>query len=360
MSKHSLRGAGFFLLLLAVFAQAMLMPRPAYAQYAQTDPSAAQQFQQLVAPIALYPDPLLGEVLMASAYPLEVVMAARWRDANPGISGDYLTDALMQQHWDPSVKALTAFPQVLRMMNDNLDWTEKLGEAFLADQQGVLTAVQQLRQQAQASGALYSNQQQAVSLQSNGAITIEPASPQSVYVPYYDPAAVFSPWPYPAYMPYSFAAPPGVVYTGAGFFSYFPAIIIVSAFQDFDHFDWREHRIDLDDRRWSELNNNRPPVNDGQWSFDRDHRHGVPFKNPAVRANLESTPPAVQRSFRGFENDRNAPAAGVNQRQVTGSRFVTAQRKEEAAASVPPQQMPEVRRGMMPPEQMRSPETKSA
>src|ERR1700742_2336793 len=137
---------------------------PAAAQtQTQTEAQLPEgQIEQLVAPIALYPDPLLTQVLMASTYPLEVVEAARWSHDNAGVQGNALQDAMQAQPWDPSVKALTAVPQTLQMMNDKLDWTEQLGDAFLAQQPDVMNAVQKLRAEAQAAGNLQSTPQQSV------------------------------------------------------------------------------------------------------------------------------------------------------------------------------------------------------
>lgn len=109
---------------------------------ADPPPLTAQQLEQLVAPIALYPDDLLSQVLMASTYPLEVVQAARWASQNASVTGNALQDAMAKQAWDPAVKGLVAVPQTLQMMNDKLDWTQQLGDAFLADEGAVLDAVQ--------------------------------------------------------------------------------------------------------------------------------------------------------------------------------------------------------------------------
>src|SRR5437016_1137980 len=118
---------------------------PATAESATQAPRTAAQLEQLVAPIALYPGALLSQVLMASTYPLEVVEAARWAQANPGITGQALEEAMQKQTWDPAVKAVTAVPQTLQMMNDKLDWMQQLGDAFLAQQSDALAAVQRLR-----------------------------------------------------------------------------------------------------------------------------------------------------------------------------------------------------------------------
>jgi hypothetical protein len=131
---------------------AALNANPTRSQGAPTTTRTAAQLEQLVAPIALYPDALLSQILMASTYPLEVVAAARWAQANPTVTSEALQTAMAQQPWDPSVKALTAVPQTLQMMNDKLDWTQQLGDAFLAQQSEVLDSVQRLRAREQRHG----------------------------------------------------------------------------------------------------------------------------------------------------------------------------------------------------------------
>ncbi len=185
---------------------------------------SAGQLDALVAPIALYPDALLSEILMASTYPLEVVEADRWIGANKNLKGDALTAAVGQQSWDDSVKSLVATPDVLDMMSTKLDWTQALGNAVLAQQPDVMDAVQRLRTKAQANNQLASNQQQTVATQDQGGrqvIVIAPAQPDTLYVPYYDPSVVYGPWPYPAYPPYYWPAPgyvaAGIIVTGIAF-----------------------------------------------------------------------------------------------------------------------------------------------
>ena len=173
----------------------------------------AEELDQLVAPIALYPDTLLAEVLMASTYPLEVVQADRWATENKTLKGDQLKAAVDKQSWDDSVKSLVATPSVLAMMSNKLDWTQKLGDAVLAQQPDVMDAVQRLRTKAQANNKLASTKEQKVSVtqqQSKQVIVIEPAEPDTVYVPYYDPAVVYGDWPYPAYPPYYFPPPAAI------------------------------------------------------------------------------------------------------------------------------------------------------
>jgi uncharacterized protein DUF3300 len=177
------------------------------ATYTQQTP---EQLQQLVAPIALYPDSLVAQVLAASTFPDQVVQADRWVEAHPDLNGDDLGQALDQQPWDPSVKALAAFPSVLGNMDKNLSWTSSLGDAYYNQEQDVMDAVQVMRQRAQQAGTLKGTPQQTVSTQ-DSSIEIEPASPDVVYVPAYDPWLVYGgpivAWP--GWYPY-----PGIWYGG--------------------------------------------------------------------------------------------------------------------------------------------------
>jgi len=166
----------------------------AQSDNSQSAPPYTQQtpdeLDQLVAPIALYPDSLVAQILAATTFPAEVVEADRWLQANPGLKGDALAQAVDQQPWDPSVKALTAFPSVLANMDKNLSWTSSLGDAYYNQQADVMDAVQTMRQRAQAAGNLKTTQQQTVSTQGSTVI-IQPADPQIVYVPAYDPWLVY-------------------------------------------------------------------------------------------------------------------------------------------------------------------------
>ena len=234
MTRYSLKFIGrlllFTLLILPFYAE----PRPATAQNSppqdtaepppqdipQQSPSqtklAPRELDQLVAPIALYPDPLLAEVLMASAYPLDVVQAERWLESNKSLKGDKLKAAVDKQPWDDSIKALTATPSVIQMMSSKLDWIQKLGDAVVNQQPDVMDAVQRLRARAQSTDKLQTTRQQTVSVnqvEGRSVIAIEPAVPDQVYVPYYDPAVVYGDWPYPDYPPYYFEPP---YYIGTG------------------------------------------------------------------------------------------------------------------------------------------------
>src|SRR5215475_10317225 len=175
-------------------ANAQGQPAQAPASTSADQPLKPEELDALVAPIALYPDTLLAEVLMASTYPLEVVQAERWISKNKNLKGDQLKSAADKQPWDGSVKALIATPEVLDMMNSKLDWTQMLGDAVLAQQSDVMDAVQRLRARAQSNNKLSSTKEQVVSVrqeQSKQVVVIEPTDPETIYVPYYDPAVVY-------------------------------------------------------------------------------------------------------------------------------------------------------------------------
>jgi len=180
---------------LAVFLGVLLgAPQGVIAQGGGGDKTFKQEeLDQLVAPIALYPDSLLTQILMASTYPLEVVQADRWAKQNKDLKGDALAKGLEAQPWDPSVKSLVNFAQVLAMMSEKLDWTQKLGDAFLAQQKDVMGSVQKLRAKAQASGNLKTTKEQVVKVEQE-TIIIEPASPQVIYVPAYNPTRGMRRW----------------------------------------------------------------------------------------------------------------------------------------------------------------------
>ncbi|MEN8176693.1 MAG: DUF3300 domain-containing protein, partial [Pseudomonadota bacterium] len=177
---------------------------------AETPPVTAEgfppeQIEQLVAPIALYPDALLAQMLMASTYPLDVVQAARWMGEHGDLEGEDLEKAAGQERWDPSVQALVFFPDVLGRMNDNLEWTQDLGEAYLGQEDDVIDAVQRLRQEAHDAGNLESTEQQQVMVEGD-TIIVQPAQPEVVYVPTYNPTTVYAqPAPTTTYYPTVYA-----------------------------------------------------------------------------------------------------------------------------------------------------------
>jgi hypothetical protein len=278
-----------------------------------------QQIDQLLAPIALYPDPLLSQILMASTYPLAVVEAARWlQDPNNArLRGDQLDAALQQQSWDPSVKSLVPFPQILQMMNSKLDWTQALGNAFLAQQAGVMDSVQRLRAAARAAGTLQSTPQETVSTQ-GPTIVIEPANPQLVYVPYYNPTVVYGTWGYPDYPPIYFPPPPNYGYVAGPGIYFGVGFGIVGALWGWNQWDWGHHDIHIDSDRYNRINNyaivhdSRPRYTASNWQHDPASRGGVPYGNAAVRQRFQPNAAGAadtRRDFRGFDNRGGAAAA---------------------------------------------------
>lgn len=264
-----------------------------------------EQLDQMIAPIALYPDTLVSEIFMAATYPLEIVEASRWLQypGNARLQGEDLAAALAQQSWDPSVKSLIGVPQVLAMLNSNLQWTEQLGNAFLGQQYQVMDSVQRLRQMALESGHLGSTPQQTV-FYDKGAVVIQSANPEQIYVPYYNPGTVYGAWPYPDAMPYYFQSSPQPIYTSAGGIGFGYGVILIEEYRGWNRWDWHHHRIDIDDSRFEEINRGQAPRRPGEWEHEPEHRHNVPY-SPAVRAQRESTSAQAPVS-RGFVPDNGA------------------------------------------------------
>jgi hypothetical protein len=263
------------------------MPAPNTAAVPPAAPAAMPPVQQLtqaqldrlVAPIALYPDPLLAQVLTASTYPLEVVEAARWVNApaNQVLKGDALTNALQAQNWDPSVKTLVPFPRVLENMSNQLQWTEELGNAFLAQQADVMSAVQSLRHQAMAAGNLKQTPQCRCVVQTSGeTISILPAEPQVVCVPVYRPV-VYGAWPYPAYPPFAFPVPVGFAYEPGFWIGFGPPVELASfgPFWGWGWVDWGRRDIAVDPARFALASGGRASFSGNVWVHDPAHRGGV-------------------------------------------------------------------------------------
>lgn len=266
----------------AAYAQAPA--KPAAQASAQAPVFKPEEIDQMVAPIALYPDPLVAQILMASTYPLEVVAAARWQKSNPGLKGKQLEDALQQLPWDPSVKSLTAFPQVLTMMDSKLDMTQKLGDAFLAQQKDVMTAIQRLRAKADQTGNLKSGKELTVEKKQEGGntyITIEPTSPDIVYVPAYNPAVVYGAWPYPAYPPYAYY-PPGYV-PGAAFWGFAAGVAIGAAWNN-GNCNWGSGDININNSNSNTINRGQGGgQGGGKWEHRPEHRQGAGYRDQASR-----------------------------------------------------------------------------
>ena len=388
----------------------LLLPLCPLTTMAQDAPKTfkPEELEQLAAPIALHPDPLLAQVLMASTYPLEVVQAARFVKENTNLKGDQLNEALKQYSWDDSVKSLVTFPQVITMMNDKLDWLQKLGDAFLGQQQDLMAAIQRLRARAQAQGQLKSTPEQNVIVEPAAAvpspppgpapgapppasapaapapiaaqpapppmvqappapaaapttvqvqqapatvqvvqapptiIKIEPANPQVVAVPAYDPVAVYGAWPYPAYPPY-YPYPPG--YFAAGAMMFGAGVAVGAAL--WSDCDWNGGDVDINNNVANNFSNNvnnsntakarveqrqnsgnrqntagsgAGGQNRGKWQHNPEHRKGVQYRDTATQQRFNKTGPANAQSreaFRGRTGEqgvgRAAQQGGVGQ-----------------------------------------------
>jgi hypothetical protein len=219
---RGLAGAAAILTASATFAQVPTYEERSYEERRYQDAPyqgrlPQRELDQILAPVALYPDSLLSQLLMAATYPRDVAEAARWSRDNPGLQGDDAVRAVEREPWDPSVKSLVAFPEILLMMGDRLDWTARLGEAFLADDGAVMATVQELRHRADEAGNLRSSDQLLVEREGDNYV-LEPASPETVYVPYYDPRVVYGSWWWPDYQPVYWNPWPGYAYySGLGF-----------------------------------------------------------------------------------------------------------------------------------------------
>jgi len=287
------------------------MPPWIFAQ-GSTEPAKFKQeeLDQMLAPIALYPDSLLGQVLIASTYPLEIVQADRWAKANKNLKGDPLTAALEKQSWDPSVKSLVNFPQVLSMMSEKLDWTQKLGDAFLDQEKEVMDTVQKLRFKAKEAGNLKTTKEQKVIVQEK-IIVIESPSPQVIYVPAYNPVVVYGVWPYPAYPPYP-VYPPGYVAATAAV-SFAAGVAVGAAWgYAWSNCNWHGGSVNYNYNQNININNNinrdkyaqkTGQGGSGTWQHDPDHRKGASYRDQttAQKYNKGASSEAAKnrQSYRG-------------------------------------------------------------
>jgi hypothetical protein len=293
-------------------------------------PLRPEELDQLLAPIALYPDDLVAQVLTASTYPVEVVQAARFAKENSSLKGEQLLAATKDKDWDPSVKAMLQFPDVLAMMDEKLDWTTKLGNAFLAQERDVMDAVQRLRVRANEAGNLKTTQEQKVIVeQQTQTIIIQPANPQVVYVPTYNPVVVYGAWPYPAYPPYR-VYPPGYV-AGVSLFSFGVGVAVGAAWGGWGGWgcNWRGGDVNINVNRYNSFTRNNyvnanryqlsGNVRNQTWQHNPEHRRGAQYRNTATaqrygenRAGTRET----RSGYRGYEGgagaraQTRAPAAG--------------------------------------------------
>lgn len=305
---------------------------PAPAPKSQAVFSVAE-LDQMVAPIALYPDSLLAQVLMAATYPGNVADAVTWSKAHPDAKGDDAVRQVSGQPWDPSVQSLVAFPQVMATLGMDPPWVQRLGDAFLAQPEDVMDAVQRLRRQAQAAGNLQSNEYQRVSEQpaaavpepamapatggtveevqttSSPTIIIEPSNPETVYVPSYNPTTAYGTWAYPSYPP-TYYPPPSYYYPGSALVSglaFGTGVAITAAL--WGDMDWGGGDVDIDVNRYNNINTNRSfEGNRNSWQHNSLNRDGVPYRDNASRERYgrQMEGSAGRDAFRGDDPARAA------------------------------------------------------
>jgi Protein of unknown function (DUF3300) len=330
----------FWKTLLVMIAVGMAVPLP---QATAAEPAAGasaeapltqDKLDSLLAPIALYPDQLLTQTLMAATYPLDVVEAARFVTDNKELKGDALEKAVAEKSWDPSVQSLTAFPQVLLMMNDKLEWTQELGNAFLADEKRVLQTVQGLRQKAEAAGNLKSNEQVKV-VKEQTTIIIEPAKADVVYVPTYNPTVVYGAWWAPMYPPYYYPPPPYYYPPGsmlvAGAIGFGLGVAISNNNWGWCNAGWHGGDVNINvNKNNTFINNNKEFKNkasNGNWQHNPSQRKGVAYGDAKTRDQFRKSDPnavASRRDTRGFESgagtrDAQRPSSGGGASQFGGS-----------------------------------------
>ncbi len=263
----------------ALLAQEAAKPAPAAAAEPAPVKLPPDQLDSLVAPIALYPDPILAQTLVASTYPLEIVQLQQWLAKNPKLKDKALADAVAKQPWDPSIQSMAAVPDVVKRLADDIQWTTQLGDAFLDQQTDVMDAVQRMRKKAEEKGALKSNEQQKVEtkvVEEKTVIVVEPTNPEVVYVPSYSPMVVYGPpiYPYPPvyYPPY---------YAGAALVSFGVGMAMGAAVWGGSccGCGWGGNNVNVN------VNNNfnrNANINSGNVQHNAQHRGGTPYSNKAT------------------------------------------------------------------------------
>jgi len=295
-------------------------------------PLSQAQLGALVSPVALYPDPLLAQVLIASTYPLEVAEADSMLRNNPKMSQAERQQAVKIQAWDNSVKSLIDFPDALHLMGKDLAWTQRLGDAYLAQPKELFQAVQTLRAKAKGANNLKSGPQQVVSTQVQSGeqvIVIEPSQPEIVYVPTYNPYLVFGPWPYPGYYPppfYPYAYSPGGL-----FFTFGMGLAVGTAFWATPH--WGTGTVMINNVTYNNFNRgyntagNMGPNHYGEhsdWKYNPSHRSNVPYTNSALSNRFSNNPPSQQartqdarlQTAKNYWNQNATPQEKQNMQQV--------------------------------------------
>ena len=336
-SKHTF--AQMFRSVVALLCVVLLVPGDS-AVWAWSPPQQAggaeeaakipnDQLDSLVAPIALYPDPLLAQVLVASTYPLEIIQLQQWLGKHKDLKDKALTDAVEKQNWDPSIQAMAALPDVVKQLAENITWTTDLGNAFLSQQNDVMDAVQRMRMKAKNAGNLKSTEQQKVEtkvVENKSVVVIEPASPSVVYVPSYNPTVVYGPPVYP-YPPIAYP-PPG--YYAAGMALSFGMGVAMGAAWGGGwgyHCGWGSsyNNITINNNNTFINNSNRQNINrpsnqparggSNTWQHNSQHRGAAPYSNQAIANKYGGTARGDSMATRQASARQNQGQMGSRQQQ---------------------------------------------
>ena len=306
---------------------AIMLCLPPGAAQAEDATFSEAELDQMMAPIALYPDSLLAQILMASTYPADVAEAVKWSKDNPDQEGDAAVETVQDKSWDPSVMSLVAFPQVMTMMGDQPDWVQNVGDAFLADSEAVMDTVQKLRNKAHEEGNLETTEQQTVIVQQPSStetiIVVEPADPKVVYVPVYNPTVVYGTWWWPHYTPWYYY-PPGygfgsAVMRGIGFGI---GVGITHALWGDCHWGHGRGRVDIDVNKYNNINidRNRLDIDNKRtgWKHNADNRRGVPYRDNKSRKQYENRRGGAdqRKDYRGRDTQRDKARATLDKRAV--------------------------------------------
>jgi hypothetical protein len=296
---------------------------PAGEEVARIPP---EQLDSLVAPIALYPDPMLSQTLVASTYPLEIIQLQQWLAQNKNLKDQALADAVKKQDWDPSIQAMAALPDVVKQMSENIKWTTDLGNAFLAQQSDVMDAVQRMRKKAKDAGNLNSTEQQKVEtkvVESKQVIVVQQANPEVVYVPSYNPTVVYGPPAYP-YPPIAYP-PPG--YYAAGMAISFGIGIAMGAAWGGGwgyNSGWGGNNNVTINRNNTFVNNsnrqnvsNRSARGNNNWQHNPQHRGGAPYSNRATASKYGGTTRGDSMSNRQANARQNQGQRGGRDQSVS-------------------------------------------
>ena len=312
-NRSAMKAAGLAMRWIAFLVITMIaipsgLPAQDIGQQQQHDKFKNEELAQMLASIALYPDTLIADILMASTYPIEVVEAERWLRQNRGLTGDALDRALQDKTWDASVKVLCHFPDILFSMSEKLDQTRKLGDAFLSQQEDVMDMIQELRRKAVEQGNLKTTNEQNV-IEDQDGIRIEPSDPVIVYVPVYDPFYVYGPWWYPSYPPYYWYYPQGVIVIG-GNINFRGRFYVGIDLFSWHWFDWPRHIIHIDrnrERRFRQFDHSRRDFDVPYWRHNTFHRRGVAYRDRHTSEHYgvrEIRPQAMSPEIRGYQERR--------------------------------------------------------